>query len=195
MTKITGVILAGGESQRFGSPKAFAIYRGKPFVDYAFEALKPNVHDIMIVSHPKLAEKFSHYCASVVEDDEDVKGKGPLAGLYTAMNYAQAEWYFILPCDVPKINALIVQNIIARAKRNYEAIIPIVNGKIQPLIGMYSTTLKSRITQQLLTGNYRILSLLEKSNVQYIAYGKGDEEYFINVNDQRVYKKLEQRKE
>jgi len=195
MTRIIGVILAGGESQRFGSQKAFAIYRGKPFFDYAFEALKANVHDIMIVSHPKLTERFSHYCASVVEDDEDVRGKGPLAGLYTVMNCAQAEWYFILPCDVPKINAEIVQNIITRAKWNHEAIIPIVNGKIQPLIGMYSAILKSRITQQLLKGNYRMLSLLEKSNVQYIAYGKGDEEYFINVNDQRVYKKLEQRKE
>jgi molybdopterin-guanine dinucleotide biosynthesis protein A len=41
MTKILGVVLAGGLSTRFGSDKAQALWRGRSLLDHALDALAP----------------------------------------------------------------------------------------------------------------------------------------------------------
>ena len=49
MDKVTGIILAGGKSSRFGSNKALAVLHGKALISYSLEALQP-LCDQMIIS-------------------------------------------------------------------------------------------------------------------------------------------------
>lgn len=72
-----GVILAGGESSRFGEPKAFVRYNGKYFYEYSLQALVPFTNQVVIISHPSLTSRFSQDPAvKVTEDIPLFAGKG-----------------------------------------------------------------------------------------------------------------------
>jgi molybdopterin-guanine dinucleotide biosynthesis protein A len=89
--KILGAILAGGQSRRFGSDKAEALFEGKALLDYVADALRPQCAELAIVGRewPGIS--------SVADFPEP--GLGPLGGLAGALNYAQREGFdAVLSC-------------------------------------------------------------------------------------------------
>ncbi|MGQ7146779.1 molybdenum cofactor guanylyltransferase, partial [Escherichia sp. SS-MK2] len=40
----------------------------------------------------------------VIEDIPHYKGNGPLAGIVSGMEYIEADWYAIMPCDAQELN-------------------------------------------------------------------------------------------
>lgn len=102
MKKTVGILLAGGLSRRFGSPKAFAEIEGVYFYEKANEALAAACDEIIIVTREELLPAFPEEL-DVVTDLPLVAGKGPLAGICTAMKLRPASKYMVLPCDMPFI--------------------------------------------------------------------------------------------
>src|SRR5690625_587592 len=99
---IVGIILAGGQSSRFGSPKAFVKKDNIPFYQYSWQAIKPFVSSTLIITNPLLEALFAkdNVPIKMVNDHNLYQGQGPLAGIYTAMDVLIAEWYMIVPVDV-----------------------------------------------------------------------------------------------
>ena len=90
-----GVLLAGGESRRFGVPKAFSSYKGKAMYQWALDALAPLVEKTVVISHPTLIERFKQECAlPVLEDEEKYHGQhiGP-----PHLKYQNFSQHLILP--------------------------------------------------------------------------------------------------
>src|SRR5690625_1015821 len=102
--KMIGIVLAGGQSRRFGSPKAFAKKDGKEFYQYSIDAIKQLVNSVVISTNDQLEKNFSITGYEMITDIEKFKEKGPLAGIYTVMNTFSAEWYMVIPVDVPFMN-------------------------------------------------------------------------------------------
>ena len=150
--KITGVLLAGGESRRFGSHKAFAKLHHKYFYEYAIEALEGNVDKLLIVSHPALEEHFQNQTrVEVLLDVPEYNGNGPLAGIFTAMQKQPSDWYFILPCDTPFVTVELVKQLITFTKEEgIDAVVPIINNRQQPLIAVYHSRVVTKIEQLLI---------------------------------------------
>lgn len=102
MKNTVGILLAGGLSRRFGSPKAFAKIDGEYFYEKVYQALEAACDHVVIVAReellPLFPEKFD-----VITDLKAVIGKGPLAGICTAMRLRPADQYMVLPCDMPFI--------------------------------------------------------------------------------------------
>ncbi|MBM6619344.1 molybdenum cofactor guanylyltransferase [Bacillus suaedaesalsae] len=197
MDFICGVILSGGESRRFGKPKAFELYKGIPFWEYSLQALKNVTHQQIVVSHVNLIRKFEESIddsTQLVVDEEWVRGKGPMAGLYSAMKHVKAEWYVLLSCDIPKINETTISHLLSLRKQGDEAIIPVINDRVQPLIALYHKSVFTKLENQLLEHNLKMMSLLEKINVRYVSAELNSEmESFQNINDgndlNNLYKK------
>lgn len=135
--KVAGVVLAGGESRRFGQPKAFAVHNGKFFYECALEVLKPHVDDTVIVARPEAESKFTGSC--VIVDTPVFRGMGPLAGLHSAMKNIASDWYCLLACDMPLMNEESIGRIVKEAIRREQcnAVVPVVGGRVQPLAAMY----------------------------------------------------------
>ncbi|MBP1969894.1 molybdopterin-guanine dinucleotide biosynthesis protein A [Virgibacillus natechei] len=188
--KIQGVILAGGMSRRFGSPKAFAEKDGIPFYQYSIDALKPFVNSIIIVTNPRLKHLFKQEDESmkVVNDLDNYRGEGPLAGIYTAMETSNAAWYIVTPIDVPFMETRVINELVYHIDADVDAIIPIVSGKMQPLISIFHHSIKEVIKSQLDNGERSVDQLLKRCKVNYVPMD--GEKAFININHQSDYQKF-----
>lgn len=196
-SKITGILLAGGESRRFGSHKAFAKFHRKFFYEYAIEALEENVRKLIIVSHPTLVEQFQHQTSvEVIQDLPEYKGNGPLAGMLTAMQKVPSDWFVVLPCDTPFVTDELVKQLITYTNDpRIDAVVPVINDRQQPLIAVYHSRVAKRIEKLLKIQHFKMSDLLDVSHVKFVTNHdlqlKGME--FENINDQNEYKKVQQK--
>ncbi|WP_060668358.1 molybdenum cofactor guanylyltransferase [Oceanobacillus caeni] len=163
--KIIGIVLSGGQSRRFGSPKAFARKDGKYFYQYSIDALSSVVDSFVLVTNPTLIGKFLYEQEvnfAIITDKKEYEGLGPLAGIFSGMEYIRGDWYVISPIDVPFINGNIFQSLLLHRDKNIDAIIPVVSGKIQPLLSIYHYRVKRLIQLQLKSNTLSVQELLKK---------------------------------
>ena len=193
--KIAGIILAGGKSMRFGEPKAFATKDGKAFYQHSMDALTPIVEKMVMVTSPELKHRFqsSETKMTIIQDREEYQGHGPLAGILTAMEQMKAEWYLVIPIDVPFMNQSIFRTLMKHMDQDVDAIIPIAKGKLQPLIAIYRNSVKGLIKYQLDHEHRSLRKLLDKCNVKYVDME--EEQSFININHQADYQKWVKKQE
>lgn len=187
--KIAGVIVAGGQSRRFGSDKAFSLYKGMPFFQHSLQAVSSYADEVIIVTSRALFPRFNDLPnVQVVEDLEEFKGCGPLAGIYTAMRGNQAEWYVVLPVDVPLVTSSLVNRLISKVDERYDAIVPIIGGKLQPLLALYRESVRERIYNQLVSEEYKMGNILKGLSVLYLTEEEiGEREAFHNINTKQDY--------
>lgn len=190
--KVVGVVLAGGESRRFGEAKAFAVYNGKCFYERVCEALVAHVDEIVIVAHPKLRTRFTH-SHRVIEDDPVFRGKGPLAGLYSVMKTVRSDWYCVLACDMPLINEQVVERLMKAAESNvYDAVVPKIDGRLQPLAAVYHDRTFATLKSLLNDDERKVKRFLEQIKVRYLYENDFalDSFYFQNINTKEEYARL-----
>ncbi|SHF92379.1 molybdenum cofactor guanylyltransferase [Ornithinibacillus halophilus] len=190
-----GVLLAGGYSRRFGTPKAFAERDGINFYKYSIQAMAPFTDSISIVTNSTLEQKFmeSETSYDVYVDLEEFQGQGPLVGILTVMERTEAEWYVTAPVDVPFIDQEIYKRLTEAIDDSVHIVVPIVADKIQPLIGLYHHSLKGLIKRQLEHGKRAPKQLFEHCCVKFVQMS--DENKFLNINRQVDYDKYINKRE
>lgn len=136
MLPLTGLILAGGKSSRFGSDKASALLQGRPLVQWAVAGLEPVVQALVIVKAPlqQLPPLTASVPVTVVDDEYD--GLGPLAGLVTGFGAVKTEFCFATSCDAPILSGALVE-FLAGLARDADVVVPNVEGFMQPLTAVY----------------------------------------------------------
>jgi molybdopterin-guanine dinucleotide biosynthesis protein A len=99
-TKITGVVLAGGQGRRMGGiDKGLQLLRGKPMIAWVLERFQPQVTEILINANQHF-EEYAAYGYPVIKDEIDGYA-GPLAGLQAALRHANHSLVATVPCDSP----------------------------------------------------------------------------------------------
>lgn len=154
-----GIVLAGGQSRRFGSPKAFATYNGKCFYEYTIAALTPHCTQIVVVARPDDVNRFPR-TLHVVTDLQEFAGQGPLAGILTGMNTIQSDWYAVLPCDVPFADDSIIRKLVNHRAGNASVAIEEV-GKLHPLLSIWSKEAEPMIRSSLEMENRSVRPLIQ----------------------------------
>ena len=185
MVKRIGIMLAGGESRRFGRPKAFALFNNKPIYDYVVEALRPFTEQLVVVSHPTLVNRFSEDPRlRVLVDDERYIGRGPLAGLYTVMSQLDADEYYLFPCDTPLVEEALVHWLASQGEAHPAAngIVPIAQNRLQPLFGLYRKGCLSYIEDLLESNSLKVRALIDRANILSIPADTLPATLFYNVN-------------
>jgi molybdopterin-guanine dinucleotide biosynthesis protein A len=109
-TEITGAVLAGGRGLRMGGlDKGLLDYRGKPLIQWALAALRPQVGPLLVVANRNHAA-YARHCPHVYADDLP-DFPGPLAGMLTALRHAPTELVLCVPVDVPALPADLAQRL------------------------------------------------------------------------------------
>lgn len=134
---ITAVILAGGQSRRFGSNKALArLGDGGLVIERVASVLKDVFEETLVLSKDRALFEFLEKPWLHVLNDR-FNDFHPLNGLASALSYARTEKIFVCGCDMPFLNPALIRFICSRSGES-EATVPLWQGEIQPLCGVYS---------------------------------------------------------
>lgn len=189
MIKSTSIILAGGKSSRMGyQNKSFLRLGESYFIEIALEKVK-NFNEIIIVTNKPY--EYRHLGVKVVKDI--LPSTGPLGGIYTGLKHAKYDNSIIFPCDMPFVNYKLLEHI-ARIAKDYDAVVPKVDGYYQPLCSAYSKKCIKSFGENLKNGINKIIEAYSHINIYYISkkeiekYGNYDD-MFININTLEEYEK------
>lgn len=188
---IESFILIGGNSSRFGSPKALIAIDGEPLLDRTSNTIDtaiPNTKITLVSSGP---DQFLGLPNNLPFIFDLYQGRGPLGGLHAALAYAESEWAFIVACDYPFITADLISYLEAHVADDVDAVVPIQpDGRGQPLCAFYRVKpclemVESILDRQRPTPPLR--AILEDINTHYIPFNEienlpDSERFFVNLN-------------
>lgn len=176
---MAGVILAGGLNRRMGGRhKALLPVQGEAILHRQLKEMSRGCGQIIVVTNelailqPSLAE-MSGIDVQCVSDH--YAQKGPLSGIHAATRVARATHLWIVGCDMPfiSVDAAMAMLEICR-EANVDAIIPEMEGRLQPLHGIYARDVGAEAELLLQQQSYRLMGLLEHLDWQPV-----DEEFFM----------------
>ncbi len=187
---ITGVILAGGKSQRFGSDKALApVGENIVMIQKIVQVMKDVFEETLILAKDK--NKFSFLEAPWAQVLNDLSPEvHPLHGLTSALAYARTDKIFISACDMPFLHADLIQRICDKSFET-EATVMMWQGRLQPFLGVYSKACLPHIEHCLKDSQQGIQSLLSKVRTRILQenefLGNRNEVPFFDVDTPEEY--------
>ncbi|RBL68200.1 molybdenum cofactor guanylyltransferase MobA [Pseudomonas sp. MWU13-2625] len=103
------LLLAGGRGQRMGGQdKGLIEWQGQPLIAHLQRKVRPLTDDL-IISCNRNRERYAAYADQLVSDEEG-DFPGPLAGILAGLKAARLPHLLVLPCDVPRIDAALLQD-------------------------------------------------------------------------------------
>jgi molybdopterin-guanine dinucleotide biosynthesis protein A len=174
---ITGIILAGGKSSRMGTEKGLILYKNKPFIKHIIEAMKPLVSNIIIICNTRAYDRFGFKCY-----EDLIKNTGPLAGIYTGLNYSKTDNNLIVSCDIPLVNTVVLQKLIDQKNDASEVIHLQSQGKNMPLIALYKKSCGVIFKKELRQNQKKVQTALKKCNVKTVVIDESLEQVTANIN-------------
>ncbi len=128
---VSGAVLVGGRSTRFGRDKAVADAGGRPLALHAVLALRDAGIDPVIAVGGTAGAALG---LPTVADRHP--GQGPLGGLITALRWAGRGLVVVVPCDLPLLRAAHVRSLVAAAGPDRAAVAE-VEGRPQPSVACW----------------------------------------------------------
>jgi molybdopterin-guanine dinucleotide biosynthesis protein A len=160
---MTGIILAGGKSQRMGRNKAFIDSGGIPLFERVYRIFREIFSEIIIVANDVLP--FKNHEAILLRDI--ILGKGALGGLYTGLFHSSNYHAFCAACDMPFLNPGVIKYM--REERDeYDVIVPKTHDGLHPLHAIYSKKCLNPIGQSLNRNDLKIVNFFHHVRVRYI---------------------------
>jgi molybdopterin-guanine dinucleotide biosynthesis protein A len=105
---ISVIVLAGGRSSRFGSPKLEATLEGRPLLDHVLDVAR-QLSDDVVVALPGPAPEAPALPKGVRTSRDGEAFGGPLVGLVSALGTVDRSIVVVLGGDMPRISVAIVQ--------------------------------------------------------------------------------------
>ncbi len=179
---ITGVILAGGQSRRFGSNKALALLHGKSLIQYATETVAAIFNDCLLVTNAP--EQYDFLNIPMIRDQ--YQDSGPLAGIHAALLQISTSRAFVVACDMPNLSPELIRYICNINEQEYDVIIPWLEKGQEPLFGIYHKKSLAVIDSYLQQKDCQIIRALEDLQVRRV----GEEEILSITGDLACFKNI-----
>ena len=186
--KGSGVIMAGGASERLGRDKALERIGGKALVERVIDSLVPLTTEVLVVvAQPEQAAAF-HLPPSVRVVSDRYPGKGSLGGIFTGLDASTEAWSLVVACDMPFLNGELLRHLMGESS-NVDAVVPLLGGQIEPLHALYSKACLAPMERMVRAGDLKIAPLFDAVRVRYVderTIDRIDPRHlsFFNINTQ-----------
>ena len=184
------LILAGGENKRIPLIKGFLEIRNRKIIETNIELLKSIFSRVILsVNHPEL-----YFYLGLPMIGDVVDSRGPMTGILSVFMNTESADIFVTACDMPYINAILIKYMVEKYNDKFDALIPLYDGKPQPLFGIYAKRISGLMEQRIRAGKKSLLDFLKTINVRYI----NEEEVrnidpegrsFVNINTFKDYQR------
>jgi len=163
------IVNAGGQSLRMGRPKALlsAPPTGEPLIAHVVRRLAPlgMARLVVVANDPDLPVQ-----AGLPQDTLCVPdmypGTGTLGGIATGLQQVDG-WAIVVACDLPLVSAELFGMLSGLAAQQgavgdlWDAVVPVVDGYVEPLHALYHRRCLPAIEAKLLQGQRRAISFLD----------------------------------
>ncbi len=197
---ISGAMLAGGENKRFPVLKGFLKLNGVTVIEKNLKLLDSLCDDVLISTNtPEFY--FGHQRIML---GDILPSRGPMSGIHSALLNSGNENLFVTACDMPFLNNEILSFICKRHFElyrdiQYDATIPVYNGKAQPLCGIYRKSVLLSLERHILEQKNSMYMFLRQINTNFINEAEikkidPDGDSFVNINtidDYEMFKRRE----
>ncbi|MDD9266775.1 molybdenum cofactor guanylyltransferase [Paenibacillus sp. GCM10023248] len=158
---LTGVILAGGANRRMkGELKALLPFGGQPLIVRQVDRMRTVCDEIIVVTNdPRPYLPILDRSVRIITDF--FAGHGTLGGMHAALSLAKHNSVWVVGCDMPFISSQAAELMRYRKQDGFEAVIPLVAGKLIPLHGIYDRACTTRIVPLLDRGETTLSALLD----------------------------------
>ena len=179
LSAVTGAVLAGGRSSRFGRDKALEVVGGATLLERALAALA-GCGERLVVGGSDALYGF----AGVPVAPDVVPGRGPLGGLETALAVATFPRVALTACDMPGLTPGFWAFL---AGLDGEAVVPEgPDGRLEPLAGLYVRSCLDAVRGELGAGHYKLSGAWLARRARVVPWaevcGRFGEGVFRNVN-------------
>ncbi len=181
-------ILAGGKAERLPN-KPFLLLKEKPLISYAIDAANGFFEDVLIVAKKEQSEKIMKLTQNkkkikiVIEDSNDFS---PWNGIRAAAKNANAEWIFLLACDMPFVRADLFDLLASKISPDIDCVIPHAD-RLQPLCALYR---RSALANARKEGSVTRFAESLKKDVMQIP--EENSFWLFNINTREDFEKAEE---
>lgn len=111
---------------------------------------------------------------------------GPLGGMEAAMRLYPSDCWLILAVDLPFYDFSRLPALLAVDTPEYDAVIPVINGRENPLAALYKGRVYEKIRTALADGDYRVRKIYNKKAafIDETPYAR----HYLNMNTPIAYK-------
>lgn len=155
------IVLAGGGSSRMGRSKASLEWEGAPLLSRTVATLGGVAARVVVVRAAGQELPPLPAAVSIVEDAHP--GRGPLEGLLAGLRRLERpdEAAFVCATDMPLLHPRFVERVAALLGPHDDAAIPEVEGRRQPLAGVYRGRVAGPVAARLDAGRLSLMGLLD----------------------------------
>ena len=171
------VILCGGLSTRMKTPK-YKLFLDSIIANLAgFNKIALSVRDEQQITDSKF-----------ILWPDCIKNCGPLGGILTALKVSASKFIFVTSCDVPGIIGNFIDELYFNLNENDNCLIPVLNGKIQPLTGIYNKSCIKEIESAINAKNFSVKKFLANIDVHYLYLDNTYKNFLENINTPEDYR-------
>ncbi len=176
---VTGFVLAGGQSRRFGEDKALYEVEGAPLIQRPIDCLLTCCSSVLVIA--KAPDDYRSLGVPVVTDAHSQQM--PHVGVLTGLEATETTWSVFLACDMPSMTVDAIEMLWAArdsgGARAPQAVVPVTDHGPQPLAAFYSTDARSAL-RQAIREEWSMKGWLSELRVRTVRFE--DETPFRNVN-------------
>ena len=181
------VILAGGQSRRFGGGyKTLYKFNKISILDRIIQNFSKLEMEIVLNVNSN-EDQFLKTGLHLIKDELE-NFQGPLAGIYSSMkwvleNRKNIEWIFTSPSDTPFLNKSLVNKFLSTNYNNKtNIIIAKSSNKTHPVIGFWHISLIKSLEEFLAKDDRKIMHWVEGQNYEILNFENKNN--FFNINTQ-----------
>lgn len=176
-----------------GQPKAALDFGGIPLLTRIVIELKRRFDEIVIVAAPESAGHARVEIPGLKIVHDEAAFAGPLDALRHGLNALDRDVAFACSCDLPLLNSDVAADLVAMLD-DFDAVIPEVGGKLQPLHAVYRKLCANAIAALAASGEKRLTANAGAVNARRV----GERELrtidpqlssFFNVNTPEDYQR------
>lgn len=180
-SKITGILLAGGESRRMGREKGMIPIGKLLMYQYPLKVLETLCDEILISTckQMNIEEDYEQVC-------DEIRGIGPIGGIYTCLKKSSNELNIVLSYDLPLIRPELFEELL-KSSGNFEVVLPsILHGEPEPLCGIYKKSTAAVFKKMIDENEYAIHRIATRTNTNIVPIDPRmpffHPDLFLNVN-------------